>query len=192
MRSTKGTYFVNIGIIYGSSSGATADAAKRIQKELAGYSIQTELHDIAKIDVMRLESFTHLFIGCSTWHVGDLQDDWESKYKFIKTLNLTGKFVALFGAGDQLIYSDTFQDAIGILAAEFLKADATIIGHWPIDGYDFTGSKGMVGSMFIGLALDDDNQANMTAPRIKTWVSNIVNKLNLAQLQKVRRVKVTL
>lgn len=176
---------MNIGILYGSSSGATANAAKSIKKELASYGLESELHDIAKINVMRLESFTHLFIGCSTWHIGDLQDDWESKYKLIETLHLTGKYVALFGAGDQLIYSDTFQDAIGILATEFLRADATIIGHWPIDGYDFIASKGVVGNMFIGLALDDDNQANLTATRIKTWVGTLVNELSLAHLQKV-------
>jgi flavodoxin I len=185
MRPTKGTYFVTIGIIYGSSSGATANAAKRIQKELSIYGIHSELHDIAKTELKRLESFDLVFIGCSTWHIGDLQDDWESKYKLIETLELTGKYVALFGSGDQLIYSDTFQDAIGMLATEFLRADATIIGHWPIDGYDFIGSKGVVGNMFIGLALDDDNQANLTDSRIKTWVGNIVNELQLAQLQRV-------
>jgi flavodoxin I len=176
---------MNVGIIYGSSSGVTAEAAKSIQKELAVFGTRAELHDIAKTELKRLESFDLLLIGCSTWHIGDLQDDWESKYKLLETLNLTGKYVALFGAGDQLIYSDTFQDALGILATEFLRAGATIIGHWPIDGYDFIDSKAVVGNMFIGLALDDDNQANLTATRIKTWVGNLVNELNLAHLQKV-------
>ncbi len=102
-----------------------------------------------------------------------------AKYKRLETLNLSGNHVALFGGGDQLIYSDTFQDAIGILATEFLKADATIVGHWPIDGYDFSASKGVVGNQFIGLALDDDNQANLTAQRIKTWVAQVLKEMNV-------------
>jgi flavodoxin I len=170
---------MTVGIIYGSSSGTTADAAKKIQKELASHGLSAELHDILGIEVTRLESFSHLFIGCSTWHIGDLQDDWAAKYKRLETLNLSGHHVALFGGGDQLIYSDTFQDALGILATEFLKADATIVGHWPIDGYDFIASKGVVGNQFIGLALDDDNQANLTAQRIKTWVARVVKEMNL-------------
>lgn len=173
---------MTIGIIYGSSSGATAEAAKTIQKELGIHGISAELHDISKLELKRLESFELLFIGCSTWHIGDLQDDWESKYKGIDTLELSGKYVALFGAGDQLIYSDTFQDAIGILATEFLKADATIIGHWPIDGYDFIASKAVVGNMFIGLALNDDNQASLTAPRIKCWLAQVTSEVNLEPL----------
>jgi flavodoxin I len=171
-----------IGIIYGSSSGATAEAAKTIQKEFSIHGVSAELHDIANLELKRLESYQLLFIGCSTWHIGDLQDDWESKYKSIDTLDLSGKYVALFGAGDQLIYSDTFQDAIGILATEFLKADATLIGHWPIDGYDFIASKAVVGNMFMGLALDDDNQANLTAPRIKRWLARVTSEVNLEPL----------
>jgi flavodoxin I len=170
---------MNIGIIYGSSSGATAEAAKSIQKELSSHGVSAELHDILGVDIRRLESFTHLFIGCSTWHIGDLQDDWAAKYKSIETLNLSGKYVALFGAGDQLIYSDTFQDAIGILATEFLKADATIVGHWPIDGYDFIASKAVVGNQFIGLALDDDNEAKKTPERIKHWTEQVILEMNL-------------
>jgi flavodoxin I len=170
---------MTIGIIYGSSSGATADAAKKIHKELALHGISAELHDIAKLDVKRLESFNTLFIGCSTWHIGDLQDDWADKYKRLNDLNLSGRHVALFGMGDQLIYSDTFQDALGLLATEFLKADAVIVGHWSSDGYDFIASKGVIGNRFIGLALDDDNQANLTNLRIKTWVAQVVEEMKL-------------
>jgi flavodoxin I len=170
---------MTVGIIYGSSSGATAVAAKKIQKELASHGVSAELHDILNIDIKRLESFSHLFIGCSTWHIGDLQDDWAANYKKLETLNLSGKYVALFGGGDQLIYSDTFQDAIGILATEFVKADATIVGYWPIDGYDFIASKAVVGNQFIGLTLDDDNQAHLTNQRIKTWVVQVMKEMRL-------------
>jgi flavodoxin I len=170
---------VTIGVIYGSSSGATAEAAKKIQKELVSFGLSVELHDIAKLEVKSLESFTHLFIGCSTWHIGDLQDDWAEKLEQLSLLRLSGKYVALFGAGDQLIYSDTFQDALGILAAEFLRADATIVGHWPIDGYDFIASKAVVGNMFIGLALDDDNQAHLTTERVKNWVAQVIGEMCL-------------
>jgi flavodoxin len=53
---------MNIGIIYGSSSGATADAAKKLQKELALHGLGAELYDILGFDVKGLESFSHLFM----------------------------------------------------------------------------------------------------------------------------------
>lgn len=46
---------MKIGIIYGSTSGATAEAAKRIYKEFNLQGIKTELHDIAKTEVRSLE-----------------------------------------------------------------------------------------------------------------------------------------
>lgn len=170
---------MTIGVIYGSSSGATAEAAKKIYKELVSLGLSVELHDIAKLETKSLEAFSHLFVGCSTWHIGDLQDDWADKVQQLSSLHLSGKYLALFGAGDQLIYSDTFQDAIGMLATEFLRVGATIVGHWPIDGYDFIASKAVVGNQFIGLALDDDNQAHLTTQRVKTWIAQVVSEMNL-------------
>lgn len=169
-----------IGIIYGSTNGATAEAALKIQQELTAHGLSTERHDILGTEVKTLERFDKLFLGCPTWHIGDLQDDWAGKkYKELATLNLTGKQAALFGTGDQYVYSDTFQDALGILAAELRHSGVELVGMWPTDGYEHTESKGAIAGKFLGLALDDDNQAKQTPGRIKAWVAQVVVEMNL-------------
>ena len=40
----------------------------------------------------------------STWGDGELQDDWYDAIKMIKTADLNGKIVALFGCGDSESY----------------------------------------------------------------------------------------
>jgi len=100
-----------IGIFYGSSTSRTEEAANQIQKSLG----HGEVFDIAEVDLSLLNSFDVLILGTSTWGTGDLQDDWESAQKKLAVANLKGKYVALFGLGDQESFPDSFLDGMGIL-----------------------------------------------------------------------------
>lgn len=84
--------------------------------------------------------------------------------------------------GDQYVYADTFQDALGILALELKTAGAELVGQWSSNGYDFIASRGCITGKFVGLALDDDNQAKQTPERIKHWVNQIIREMDLKQL----------
>ena len=54
-----------------------------------------------------------------------------------------------------------------------------IIGRWPIDGYDFSESEAVIDDYFVGLALDEDNEPDMTNGRVKTWVETLnLNAIN--------------
>ena len=52
----------------------------------------TPLSDIEQYDVVLL--------GISTWDFGELQEDWESHWNDIGTVNFTNKQAAIFGLGD--------------------------------------------------------------------------------------------
>ena len=57
---------------------------------------------------------------------------------FLMTLDeidFSGKKVAYFGAGDQVGYPDTFQDAMGILEEKISDQGGTTVGYWSTDGY---------------------------------------------------------
>jgi len=47
------------------------------------------------------------------------------------------------------------------------------VGAWPTEGYDFSVSKAVVDGKFLGLAIDEDNQKNLTQGRIEKWVQQI-------------------
>ncbi len=168
---------MTVGILYGSTTGNTAETARHIGLCLSPLA-NVEVRDIASTDVSELSAYDALILGASTWGVGDMQDDWDPKAG-LDGLDLSGKKVALFGFGDQAGYGDTFVDAIGLLAESAEKAGATLIGRWPTDGYDFEASRAVRDGDFVGLPLDADNQDDQTPDRVSRWVALLVKELGL-------------
>lgn len=172
---------MSIALFYGSSGGATAEAAERIADEFREQAeLELPLFDVAEEPLTTMLSFSQLILGCPTWYVGDLQDDWDTHFAELETLELSGKQVALFGTGDQVCYSDTFQDALGILGSKCREQGAQIVGWWPTAGYTFEASKGVENGLFFGLALDEDTQHRLTHTRIRGWVAQLVLEFGLA------------
>lgn len=160
-----------IGIFYGSSTGNTESVAKYIKKEMVGKEV--DLHNISDISVDEILRYDILMFGVSTWGEGDLQDDWESLLPKLKKLNLHGKTATFFGLGDQDGYPDNFLNAMGTVYDAVVKAGAKTIGEWSTDGYDFTESTAVRDGKFVGLALDEDNQSELTNGRVAAWLSSI-------------------
>ncbi len=53
-------------------------------------------------------------------------------------------------------------------ATSLNRASATIVGHWPTAGYHFEASKGLADDdHFVGLAIDEDRQPELTAERVE-------------------------
>ena len=82
------------------------------------------------------------------------------------------KKLVFFGCGDQEGYPDSFVDALGTLYNAVKGSAGEIIGKWPVEGYTFDESTAVIDGMFIGVALDDDNQPNLTEKRIEDWVKS--------------------
>ena len=159
-------------IFYGSSTGNTEKAAKRILENLGGREA-LDIYDIANIGALKMSEYEKLIIGTSTWGDGDLQDDWEDVFEEFKGIDFTGKTVAFFGLGDQEEYPDEFLSAMGMLYEAAKSKGAEIVGEWSIAGYYHDSSKAQDGENFVGLALDDDNQSDMSDERIDTWCDQI-------------------
>lgn len=154
---------MKIGIIYGSTTGNTQQAAE----EIGAIFNQAEVKSVAEVEAFA--EYDVLILGSSTWGLGDLQDDWDGAIEKLGASELTGKKVALFGLGDQVGYPDTFIDAIGKLAVAATGAGAELIGQWPAAGYDCVASEALEDDYFKGLPLDEENQGHLSSERIKTW-----------------------
>lgn len=159
---------MNICIVYGSTMGNTRSAAEMVQQRLGG-----ELIDVARLNPEPLTQADLIILGTSTWGIGELQDDWATFMPKFNSLDLTGKKAAVFGLGDQMSYSDSYVDGMGLLAHALKSRGAELIGDTSTDGYDFTHSEAVANGRFVGLALDDDNQPDQTAPRIAAWTDNV-------------------
>jgi flavodoxin II len=166
----------NIGIFYGSTTCYTEMAAEKIQEQLAALlDTKIDLFDIKNVNLQKTEHYDIVLLGISTWDFGELQEDWESTWDDISSLNLHGKTLALFGLGDQLGYADWFQDALGMLHDEVIVLGCDIVGYWPNEGYEFTASKGLTEDkeFFVGLSLDDENQYDLSDERITQWCQQL-------------------
>lgn len=160
-----------IGIFYGSTTGNTEGVAKQIQQELGADCCQ--LFDVSKAKAEDIAQFSNLLFGTSTWGVGDLLDDFEGFISTLRGVNLEGKTVALFGCGDQESYSDSFVDGIGQIWDAIKDNGCTLVGTTSKEDYSYYESRAEVGGELIGLAIDEDNQGNLTSNRIKQWVESI-------------------
>lgn len=163
-----------IGIYYGSDTGNTQTLAETLAKELN--VAKEDLKDVssAKAD---FSAYDVLLFGSSTMGMGDLQDDWDSFLNEVKKADLSGKKVALFGCGDSISYSDTFCDALGLIYKEIKDKGCQIIGKTSIEGYSFDSSEAVIDGQFIGLAIDEDNESNMTDQRVSLWVEQLKKEI---------------
>lgn len=163
----------SVGIFYGSTTGNTESAAKMIQK---AFGSDAEIHDVSSAKAGDLEAYVHVIFGSSTWGIGDLQDDFDSFLGELDKANLEGKQVAIFGCGDQASYGDSYVDAIGKIYAVLCNKGCEIVGKTSTDGYTHVASEAETGGQFVGLALDEDNQGELTKERITAWVEQLKNE----------------
>ncbi|MCH2056694.1 MAG: flavodoxin FldB [Thalassotalea sp.] len=168
---------MKIGLFYGSTTCYTEIAAEKIQAELGEERV--DLNNIKDVSLADINQYDIVILGISTWDYGELQEDWESHWEELATINLTNKIVALYGMGDQIGYTDWFQDALGMLHEVVEAQGGHTIGYWPNQGYEFAASKALTAdkSQFVGLALDEDNQYDKSDERISQWCLQVNQEL---------------
>jgi flavodoxin I len=160
-----------VGIFFGSDTGNTENIAKMIQKQL-GKDV-ADVQDIAKSSKEDLEKYDILLIGIPTWYYGEAQCDWDDFFPTLEEIDFEGKLVALFGCGDQEDYAEYFCDAMGTVRDIIEPRGAVIV----------EASKGMADDKhFIGLAIDEDRQPELTNERVDAWVKQISEELSLAEI----------
>ncbi|AHM77725.1 fldB [Klebsiella pneumoniae] len=170
-------YAMNIGLFYGSSTCYTEMAAEKI-RDIIGPELVT-LHNLKDDSPALMSQYDVLILGIPTWDFGEIQEDWEAVWDQLDTLNLEGKIVALYGMGDQLGYGEWFLDALGMLHDKLATRGVKFVGYWPTEGYEFTSPKPVIadGQLFVGLALDETNQYDLSDERIQSWCEQILGEM---------------
>jgi flavodoxin I len=165
-----------VGIFYGSTTGSTESVAELIAGKL-GVS-KGDVYNVANTKVDVVDGYDFLFLGSSTWGVGELQDDWYDFLEGLKKKNLSGKTVALFGCGDASSFGSSFCDAVGIIHDELQGSGCRFAGAVEDEGYAYDTSAALVDGRFVGLPLDDGNESHLTEPRVDAWLEGLKGELN--------------
>lgn len=174
-----------VGLFFGTDTGNTRKIAKLIKKKLG--DIVADPLNVNRISAADFEAFDLLILGTPTLGSGELpgqsaggsEESWEEFLPLIEGADFTGKTLALFGLGDQVGYPDEFVDAMGLLHDFFQARGARMVGRWPVDGYDFAQSAAEREGEFVGLALDQDNQRELTEERLDEWLRAVMMAMNL-------------
>mgnify|MGYP000518140490 CR=1 FL=1 len=161
-----------IGLFFGSDTGCTEAVAEMIQEQIGEDKVELiDAYDIEKADFDRFEK---IIIGLSTWHDGELVSAWDDFFEDFKEVDFSGKTIAIFGLGDQYGYSTYFIDGVGILGDVVKENGGKIIGYTSTAGFEHDESKAETDDgKFMGLALDEDNQDELTEERVTAWVEQI-------------------
>lgn len=137
-----------------------------------------EILNAEELEKAVFEKYDNFILSAPTWFDGELPNYWDEFVPDLEEMDLSGKRFAVFGLGDQKGYPENYCDAIGILVEIIEHCGGKVVGHVPIDGYTFETSRARRGDEFVGLPLDQENQARMTTERVKNWVEKLRNEFN--------------
>lgn len=175
-----------IGIIFGTDTGYTRRIAKQMAKKMG--DVADKPVNINRIDVDTFQAYDAMIVGTPTYGQGTLPGratgieagSWADFLPQLAGCDLSGKVVAIYGFGDQLKYEDRFVNGMRILYEWLVGLGATVVGDWPVDGYDFAASSAVIDGRFVGLALDEKNQAMLTESRVDAWLAQVTPQLTAA------------
>src|SRR5690554_3368830 len=158
-------------IIYSFHTRKSKKVAEKITEAWGKENIETvNAEDLEKAI---LEKYDNFILSAPTWFDGELPNYWDEFVPDLEEMDLAGKNFAVFGLGDQKEYSENFCDAIGILVEIIEQCGGTVKGHSPVDNYTFDSSRALRNNEFVGLPLDQENQARLTQERINKWVKQL-------------------
>lgn len=156
-----------IGLFYATKADKTSWVAERILKEFGKEKVSVvSIEQAWQNDFAAYDCF---IVGASTWFDGELPTYWDELLPELRTMDLKGKKVAIFGLGDQVNYPANFADGIGLLADVFAECGATLVGFTSPEGYTFEESRALRDERLCGLVIDLDNQSEQAEKRIKEW-----------------------
>lgn len=166
-----------VGIFFGTDTGNTRRIAKDIATAL-GSAVAAKPVNVRNADVTDMLAYDTLILGTPTYGEGQLPGlstgnattSWEEFLPTLAGRDFSGKKVAIYGLGNQKSYPVEFVDAMYYVYEQFKQCGATLIGAWDTDGYNFQASKAVVDNRFVGLALDQENQKDLTPARLETWL----------------------
>ena len=122
-----------IGLFWGSNTGNQEEATNFLTDYMKSEGYDIDLYNIADTPPAKMLEYKKLIIGCPTWHIGELQDDWDAIYEEYKK-DVQPEDVFFFG--DAVVYysqkhfdyeDNNFtdiedQEALGLSISEFLNS----------------------------------------------------------------------
>ncbi len=168
-----------IGLFYAPSGGSVHKVAKRIKQKIKDRKVDMlYIRDVKPEDFL---NYRNIILVSSTsgkdaWN-NDETDEWAAFMPGLQKLRLDGRRIALVGLGNSVLYPNNFVDGLSNFADLIEEKGGILIAKTETDGYTYTLSRSIQDNLFMGLALDEDNEANQTDARIEKWLSLVLPEM---------------
>lgn len=168
-----------IGLFYAPSGGSVHKVAKRIKQKIKDRKVDMlYIRDVKPEDFL---NYRNIILVSSTsgkdaWN-NDETDEWAVFMPGLQKLRLDGRRIALVGLGNSVLYPNNFVDGLSNFADLIEEKGGILIGKTETDGYTYTLSRSIQDNLFMGLPLDEDNEANQTDARIEKWLSLVLPEM---------------
>jgi len=164
-------------IIYSFNTQKSKKVAEKIIDAFGENNIESiNAEDLTKDSI---DKYSNFILSAPTWFDGELPNYWDEFLPDLEEMDLSKKTFAIFGLGNQKGYPENFCDAIGLLAEVLEDCGAKVVGQTSIEGYTYESSKAQRGDMFIGLPIDQENQARLTKNRVNNWVDQLKKEFKM-------------
>ncbi|WP_223632578.1 flavodoxin domain-containing protein [Planococcus sp. 4-30] len=120
---------IHVLILYASSTGNTEEIASLLEQHLDPkiYAVSLENIEMGDTEPQHLLQYDGILFGTYTYDDGDLPFETDLFCDTLRTVDLTGKVVGVFGSGDTAY--DGFCAAVDLMKVEFKNQNAQVIQH---------------------------------------------------------------
>ena len=118
----------NVLVLYGSTTGNTADVAETIGRIFSGQGHSAMVKEVSTVKAEKLcEDYDLVLFGCSTWGDEDLelQSDFIDLFDNFDRIGAGGKNAAVFGCGDS--FYTHYCGAVDAIEARFKELGGNIL-----------------------------------------------------------------
>lgn len=140
---------------------------------------KVDILHVLEADKVDINNYSQMILAGSTvgadhWSNETIVDEWQEFFTKIADLSFEDKKVAIVGLGNSVLYPEHFADGMAHLYKEVANKNAKIFGSVDAEDYTFEDSEALNDKgFFCGLALDEDNEEELTEERLEKWISRL-------------------
>lgn len=164
--------------IFFSPQGGNVDSVAHQLAEMIGND-KADLIPVSEAEKKDVDKYQKLIlvgstVGADHWDNETIEDEWIAFFAKISDLEFEDKKVAIVGLGNCVLYPEHFVDGMAELYEKITGLNAQVFGSVDSKGYDFTDSEAVNDDgIFCGLAIDEDNEYDLTEERLEKWISQL-------------------
>ena len=162
--------------IFFSPEGGNVDSVANKLGELIGND-KVDIIPVKEAGKGDIHKYTKIIlvgstVGTDHWNNEVIVNEWPDFFAKTEEIGFENKKLALVGLGNSVLYPEHFADGMAVLYERIIQQNGEVLGFFDAKDYDYTDSESLNDEgLFCGLAIDEDNEPELTTERLEKWIS---------------------